>query len=355
MKKLSILLLIFIGFICISTVSATDNLTDVVSNDISEELQTTENEEIINSENENIDVYSYENEVNYDFKVKTVSKEYSNNDIRYEFSVYDLDNNQPLANHWFQVIFDNPPSDCPVSFYGDTDENGVGVVTFPSLPVGTYYIEIDAASWQEGGYSQKTLTIPPSKSINKDNVIKPTVKAPSMTVKPKAKKYFKITVKNSKNPVKNLKLKVKVYTGKKAKTYTLKTNKQGVVKIPTKKFKAGIHKVKITSANKKYSINKVSKFIVQPVKFRIGKYTGTFTLKQIKAIKKAQANWNYKTITVKSGKYYKFKYDGKTKKYPVKVSISAFGVDGSYPGNHKAFLESWSSAGPINVKKITIY
>ena len=174
-----------------------------------------------------------------------------------------------------------------------------------------------------------------------------------MTVKPKAKKYFKITVKNSKNPVKNLKLKVKVYTGKKAKTYTLKTNKQGVVKIPTKKFKAGIHKVKITSANKKYSINKVSKFIVQPVKFRIGKYTGTFTLKQIKAIKKAQANWNYKTITVKSGKYYKSKYDGK--KYPVKVSISAFGVDGSYPGNHKAFLESWSSAGPINVKKITIY
>ena len=47
-----------------------------------------------------------------------------------------------------------------------------------------------------------------------------------------------------------VKVKVKVYTGKKAKTYKVKTNAKGVAKLSVKKLKVGKHKVVITSGDK---------------------------------------------------------------------------------------------------------
>ena len=89
---------------------------------------------------------------------------------------------------------------------------------------------------------------------------KTKVKAPKVVGKLGQSKYFKITVKHSvsKKAVKKLKLKVKVYTGKKAKTYVIKTNKKGIAKFNTKKLKRGLHKVVILSANKNYIVSKKS-------------------------------------------------------------------------------------------------
>jgi hypothetical protein len=53
----------------------------------------------------------------------------------------------------------------------------------------------------------------------------------------------------------NVKIKIKVFTGKKYKTYSVKTNKKGIAKINTKKLKIGNHKVIISSGNKNYSIS----------------------------------------------------------------------------------------------------
>ncbi len=87
----------------------------------------------------------------------------------------------------------------------------------------------------------------------------PKVKAKKVTAKYKKSKKFTIKVKNKyEDPIKKLKLKVKIYTGKKYKTYHVKTNKKGIAKINTKKLKRGTHKVVIKSANKNYSINKKS-------------------------------------------------------------------------------------------------
>ena len=61
--------------------------------------------------------------------------------------------------------------------------------------------------------------------------------------------------KSTKKFINGVKVKVKVYTGKKYKSYILKTNKKGLIKLNTKKLKKGKHKVIITSANKNYSIN----------------------------------------------------------------------------------------------------
>ena len=62
---------------------------------------------------------------------------------------------------------------------------------------------------------------------------------------------------------KGLKIKVKVYTGKKAITYKLKTNKKGVAKLNTKKLSKGKHKLVISSLNKNYKISKKSQIIVK--------------------------------------------------------------------------------------------
>ena len=72
----------------------------------------------------------------------------------------------------------------------------------------------------------------------------------------KKSKYFKLTLKNkaTKKAVSKIKVKVKVFTGKKSKIYTVKTNKKGVGYLNTKKLSKGLHKVVITSGNKNYKI-----------------------------------------------------------------------------------------------------
>lgn len=92
-----------------------------------------------------------------------------------------------------------------------------------------------------------------------------TVKAAKVTSKYHKSKYFKITLINkiSKKPQKNLKLKVKVFTGKNYKTIIVKTNKKGVAKFNTKTFARGNHKVIITSKNSMFSINKKSSFKIR--------------------------------------------------------------------------------------------
>ncbi|MDO5831371.1 MAG: hypothetical protein Q4Q14_00905 [Methanobrevibacter sp.] len=91
------------------------------------------------------------------------------------------------------------------------------------------------------------------------------VKAPKVTNKYKKSKYFKVTVKHksTKKVVKSLKLKVKVYTGKKYKTYNIKTNSKGLAKLNTKKLKVGKHKVVIYSGNANYQISAKSTIIIK--------------------------------------------------------------------------------------------
>lgn len=85
-----------------------------------------------------------------------------------------------------------------------------------------------------------------------------TVKAAKVTNKYKKSKFFKITVKSNKKVVKNLKLKLKVYTGKKYKTYTVKTDKKGLAKFNTKNLKIGKHNVIISTSDKNYKLSSKS-------------------------------------------------------------------------------------------------
>ena len=138
-------------------------------------------------------------------------------------------------------------------YYNDfhivTDLNGVAKVKLSNLGVGNYKFsfvsgEIDSIF----ALSEKTSKIKINKAPTK-------VKAPKVTNKFKKSKYFKVTVKAYSKPVNKLKIKVKVYTGKKSKTYSIKTNKKGVAKLNTKKLSKGKHKVVISSGNANYKIS----------------------------------------------------------------------------------------------------
>ena len=128
------------------------------------------------------------------------------------------------------------------TYYLETGSNAVSI-KLPKLDAGTYTLKMTPGS-DEYALTAKNVKI----TVNK---LKLSTKAPKVTYKYKKSKYFKVTVKNGKN----IKIKVKVYTGKKAKTYTLKTNSKGIAKLNTKKLKVGKHKVVITSANSNYKIS----------------------------------------------------------------------------------------------------
>lgn len=100
-----------------------------------------------------------------------------------------------------------------------------------------------------------------------ENITKPKIKtkvqADEKAVKYKKSSYFKIKLQDKNNVLlNNVKLKVKVTSGKKVKTFNIKTNIRGIAQFNTKGLKIGKHNVQITSLDNNYSVSKKSKIFV---------------------------------------------------------------------------------------------
>lgn len=132
-----------------------------------------------------------------------------------------------------------------------TNKSGVAIFNTKSLAAGSHKVVITSAD------SRYVLSKNSTISIKKAPT---TISAPKVSARYKKSKYFKVTVKSkvTKKVVSGVKVKIKVYTGKKYKTYTVATNKKGIAKINTKKLRRGKHKVVISSGNKNYSMSKKS-------------------------------------------------------------------------------------------------
>ena len=131
-------------------------------------------------------------------------------------------------------------------YYKSTDKTGNVVFKIPKkLDAGIHKIEVIVDN-----KIIKTTSI----IIQKSDTI---VNAPKMTVKFKKSKYFKVVIKNkkTKKALSNVKVKIKIGTGIKSKTYIVKTNKNGMANINTKNLKIGMHKVVISSGNDNYKIS----------------------------------------------------------------------------------------------------
>ncbi|WP_406537563.1 DUF3344 domain-containing protein [Methanobrevibacter sp.] len=144
------------------------------------------------------------------------------------------------------------------TYYATTNAKGIASFKASTLSIGTHKVEITSSGDARYGVAKTASNIKIAKA-------KTTVKAPKVTFKVKKSKYFKVTVKNkaTKKAVKSINVKVKVYTGKKYKTYIIKTNKNGVAQLNTKKLKVGKHKVVISSGNAKYTISAKSTITIK--------------------------------------------------------------------------------------------
>ena len=129
---------------------------------------------------------------------------------------------------------------------GVTDGNGIVRLKINFKP-GTYKVVVSSA---DKGYTAKSVT-------SQIKVTKAPIKMAPTALKVKKGKYFKVKVTStkSKKVLSGVKVKVKVYTGKKYKTYTIKTNKKGIASLKIKQ-KVGKHKVILTPATTKYYTGK---------------------------------------------------------------------------------------------------
>ena len=80
-------------------------------------------------------------------------------------------------------------------------------------------------------------------------------------------KYFKLTLKDKKTEkvLKNVKVNLRIYTGKTYKNYVVKTDKNGMAKFNAKVLKVGSHKVLISPKNHKYIISGKSTIVIKKV------------------------------------------------------------------------------------------
>ena len=124
-----------------------------------------------------------------------------------------------------------------------TDSNGKLTITVPSnVKIAKKYITI---SMKNGVGSVKSITkIKDSAKFKYDKKVKKGSKI-AVTAKNKATKKL----------IKKTKFKVKVYTGKKYKTFNVKSNSKGVFKISTNNLTKGRHKVNVILSNSKYDVN----------------------------------------------------------------------------------------------------
>ena len=142
-------------------------------------------------------------------------------------------------------------------FYASTNSKGIATFKLSTLPVGTNKLQIMPHDYTVD-FAKKSAVVKISKA-------KTIVKAPKVKKRFRKNRHFYVSVKlkSNKKPVKGIKLKLRVYTGKKYKTYKVKTNKKGVARINTKKLRRGKHKVIILSGNKNYKIYKKSKITIR--------------------------------------------------------------------------------------------
>ena len=130
------------------------------------------------------------------------------------------------------------------NYNGNTGLNGQ-LKLLINLKPGTYKVLVSGADSKNFTAKQVTSKIVVKKA--------PTKLYPTKLVAKKGEsKYFKVTVKNTKTKkiIKGVKLTLKVYTGKKYKTYTVKTNSKGIAQFNVKSLSVGTHKVVVNSANK---------------------------------------------------------------------------------------------------------
>ncbi len=327
-KKIIIVLsTILILFLLIGSINAADNNSTQLSDDGG--LQSPESDYLIYEDSNS----SYNPKLVATYVGGSSSSEqYTSGDISYQVKAYDIleyngtKYNQPRYD---SIIGLKVYSGTNFKYYNGTiGSDGTASFKLPDLSFGTHKIDIYV-----GGEFKKSASL---------NIVKSTTKvyAPEKTLKYAKNVYFNIKVEDSHgNIAKNVALKVKVYTGKKYVTYTVKTNSKGVAKLPTKKLSWGDHKLVIRSNDAKYSVSKSSKVYIR---YYVPSEVNTLT-----------AHADAKTVKYQNNDYFyialKDEYNNPVKSVSMKVKV----YTGSKYTTYTVKTNS-SGVGKLNTNKLSV-
>lgn len=249
--KRIILLLALFAFLCISSVNAHENTTDISDNNftaIDDMSDMNLKENAINDEVNGNARDEVANQTVSNEKISNKPKSISITPVKLSttygsgkyFKVKVTDGKTKKAVPNVNLILKLCTGKKYKKVTVKTDSKGIAKYHASTLSVGTHKIVVKVKDSKKFTSKSKTSSVKISK-------VKLSISAPKITSYYKQNKKFRITVKNkeSKKPMKNVKVKIKVYTGKKHKDYTLKTNKNGIITINTKSLTKGKHKVTI--------------------------------------------------------------------------------------------------------------
>lgn len=185
----------------------------------------------------------------------------------FTFKAVESGTNNPIPNVYYKlrVYTGEEYEDYDI----ESNENGIAKFKTSLLSVGTHKVVItDVDDFIDASSITSSIKINKAKTV---------INAPKVTTTYNKNSYLKVIVKNKaiNKVVSGLKLKLKVYTGKKYKTYTVKTNSKGVAKFKTNKLGVGTHKVIISTSNKNYAVNSKSSIVIKKAKKKTTKKSTT--------------------------------------------------------------------------------
>lgn len=239
--------------------------------------------------------------------------------------------NKPISNQNVELEFSNGKV-----ITVKTDKNGVASYSMP-FNVGTYSLVAKSS-----GTNYALVT----KTLSKIKIVKAKIKASAKKLKTTYNSQKTFTVKLNK-AISDIKIKLKVYTNKKSKTYTIKTNKKGIATFKASTLKIGKHKVEITSGDGNCDIAKI---------------TSQITINKAKTIVNVAKKSNKLKITIKNKatkkavSKIKIKVKIKSKSYTIKTNakgIASLNTKNIAKGSCKVIISSANSNYIIN-KKTTI-
>lgn len=171
-------------------------------------------------------------------------------DCKITFKLTNVITNRAMANEKIALKFSNGKSVTV-----KTNSKGIATYDVPFKP-GTYSLTAKSGSKIVGKNTNKLNNFEIGKTYLK---ITPS----KLTTTYKTGKNFKVKVTNyfNKHKMSKVKLKLKVYTGKKYKTYIVKTNSKGIASFDTSKLKVGTHKVIVENAQKHMDADSETSYI----------------------------------------------------------------------------------------------
>ena len=307
-KKIVLVLIFIVAMLSISAANAsenTDNSTDVVVNNesIDDSAQIFNESNAVSNESAQTELTK-----NNSVESKSISLSASKLSTTYESGKYfnvkaiDSKTKKPVPNVKLilKVYSGKKYKKIPVT----TDFRGIAKYYASNLGIGSHKVTINVKDSKK--FSSKI-----SSSSIKISRAKLTISAPKITGYYKESKRYNIAIKNreSKKPMKNIKVIIKVFTGKKYKKYFLKTDKKGIVSFNMKSLPKGKHNVvinikstsKVQSAVKKTYIKTIARSNV--IKLKVNNHVLNVKLEDNSAAKALMNKLKLGDVTVHAEDY----------------------------------------------------